>query len=214
MADPIVFDCGGSTRIKKIELTGVGDMADLLDVRDLTGPGAVVLPGTGWLPDGATGSQETIKPGAIAFAGMIIMFQDAAGIPFTIPVAALPNGFLIASNLDQNVRGDFVPVSGGNPNLILTVFSPTDDPIVAAKQQRIDHPPRRRRRRYVIDNAGPIKTITLNDHTPTAVVAYDSTLSEGPPAAVPIVSPGVIGPAGGPVVPVAGLSLYVSVIVF
>jgi len=224
MADPIVFDCGGSTRIKRIELTGFGDMSDLLNVQDLTGtPTSSTLPGTGWLPPVATGSQETVKPGATAFTGLTIMFQDAAGIPFiigtpgapfVIPVTTLTNGFLIVSNLGQNVRGDFVAVAGANPNLIITVFSPTDDPIIAAKQQRIDQPPRRRRRRYVIDNAGPIKTITLNDHTPAAVTVYDSTLCEGPPATVPLVSPGVIGPTGGPVTAIKGLPLYVSAMIF
>jgi hypothetical protein len=183
MADPIVFDCGGSTRIKRILATAFGDMPKLLDVGDLS----TVLKGTGPLPPGATGSQELVKPGNAPFTNVTIMFQDSQGIPFTIPVGLpnpLPKSFVIASNLGQNVRVDFVP-----PNLIITIFSTVSDPLVAAKQLRLDGT-KDGRRRYVVENAGPIKTITLND-TPPPV--FDATNL----------------PAGA----AAGLPLYVSVVI-
>ena len=196
MADPIVFDCGGSTRIKRIEARGVGNLGTILDVDQLTGPGAVVLqPGTGPLPPVSTGSQQLVNPGAATpFRGLSIMFQDSAGVPFTIPVAGLPN-FLIESDQGQSVRGDF---AGGN--LIVTVFSPDDDPIIAAKQLRRGA---KKQRRYIIENAGGIRKITLND-TPPPV--FDATN----PAAAPV-APGAVGPGGA--VPQAGLPLYVSVVV-
>jgi hypothetical protein len=202
MADPIVFDCGGSTRIKRILANGFGDMPSLLDVHDLSGGS---LPGTGPLPPRATGSQQSVRPSDGPFAKMTIMFQDAAGTPFTIPVPALPNSFLIMSNLGQNVRGDFVPVAG-EIELIITLFSTVADPLVAAKQLRLDAS-RQSRRRYIVDNAGPFKTITLND-TPPPV--YDATNVSG---SAPPIAPRAEGAAGRLAAPAPGLPLYVSVVI-
>lgn len=195
MPDPIVCDCGGSTRIKRIlPPPDFGNLPKLLDVGPLSSP----LTGTGPLPTGATGSQEEIKAPTDPFKSMTVMFQDAKGVPFTIPVA-FPKNFLIASNLGQNVRGDFVSDGAGN-DLIITLFSTVADPLVVAKQLRLDTA-RAGRRRYVVENAGPIKTITLNDAGPPIFDARN------PRAAT------VVGPAGGPAAPDPGLPLYVSVVV-
>lgn len=203
MSDPIVVDCGGSTRIKRILAGGgYGDMPKLLDVQDL--PPA--LPGTGPLPAGAAGSQQRVNG---PFANMSIVFQDAAGVPFTVSVNPLPNSFMIASNLGQNVRGDFVPRLGGGVDLILTVFSAISDPLVEVKQHRVDTAPRKGRRRYVVSNAGPIKTVLVNDALPPV---FDATNAAGPPP-IPPVAPGAVGPAGGPAAPAPGAPLYVSVVV-
>lgn len=217
MADPIIIDCGGSTRIRRVLRTGFGDIPKLLDIDDLTDalgqplPGQV-LPGTGPLPPLATGSQDIVRHVPTdPFRNLTIMFQDALGNPFTIPVAALPDSFVIESNLGQNVRGDFVQGAGGpyEPDLIITIFSTDTDPLVEAKQLRLDSAPNRGRRRYIVDNAGPIKTITLND-TPPPV--YDSSNVEGPPNPVPpTTNPAAVGAGGA--VPAAGLPLYVSVVV-
>jgi hypothetical protein len=194
MADPIVFDCGGSTRIKQILRIGggAGDMPGLLNVQDLSA--VLGIPG-------ATGSQHTINPAA-PFANITIMFQDAAGTPFIIPVALPNNTILIESNAGQKVKGDF---GRGGASLTITLFSTQTDPVVATKLNNTDNN-KQRRRRYIVENAGPIKRITLD-----ANVVYDSTNAEGPPPAPPI-APGAVGPAGAGA-PVVGLPLYVSVVI-
>jgi hypothetical protein len=199
MADPIVFDCGGSTRVKRILAGGgFGDMPKLLDVHNLFGPGDTAVQ----VPPGATGSQETINvPANDSFTKLTIMFQDAVGTPFTIPVAPFPASFVIASNLGQNVRADFRRDNQGRViTIIITIFSTRADPLVAAKQLRLDTS-RKGRRRYVVENAGPIETITLND---AANPIFDAT---NPGAGRPV------GPVGGPAQPDPGLPLYVSVVV-
>ena len=190
MADPIVFDCGGSTRIKQILRIGggAGDMPGLLIVQDLAGLG--------------TGSQHTINPAA-PFANMTIMFQDAAGMPFIIPVALPNNTILIESNAGQKVKGDFGP---GGTSLTITIFSAQTDPVVATKLNNTDNN-KQRRRRYIVENAGPIKKITVD-----ANVVYDSTSAEGPGQPRPPIAPGAVGPAGAGA-PVPGLPLYVSVVI-
>ena len=202
MANPIVIDCGGSTRVKQILAAGgFGNMPTLLDVHDLNAAvGGAVMPGTGPLPPGAVGSQHRANG---PFGNMSVVFQDANGIPFLVPVA-FPNSFVISSNLGQNVRGDFVPRLGGGSDLILTIFSTVSDPLVEAKQHRTDNPPRKGRRRYVVSNAGPIKTVIVNDALPAV---FDATND-----AIPPVAPGAVGPGAAAPAPAAGAPLYVTVV--
>jgi hypothetical protein len=207
MSDPIVVDCGGSTRIKRILAGGgFGDMASLLDVENLTAP---LIVGTGPLPAGSSGSQHQ-APGP--FTNMRIVFQDSTGVPFAIPIAPLPPSFLIVSNAGQNVRGDFVAAAGGGVDLIVTVFSTVTDPLVEAKQDRNDHA-KMGRRRYIVDNAGPIKTIYLNVPAlpPAVAPVFDASNVTGPPIAPPV-AVGAVGPAGGPAAPAAGSPMYVTVV--
>ena len=193
MADPIVFDCGGSTRIKKIVAAGYGDMRSFLEVQDLAAPA------------GATGSQH---PENGPYTSMAIVFQDSAGIPFSIPVAALPGNVVIASHANQNVRVDFTAVAGG-ASVMITVYSFVTDPLVEVKQERSDAPaggvvrPRKGKRRYIVTNAGAIKTISLNG----AATIFDASDPTVAPTAI-----GAIGPAGGPGAPAVGTPLYVSVV--
>jgi hypothetical protein len=203
MSDPIVVDCGGSTRIKRIlSGGGFGDMRSLLDVADLT----ALIPGTGPLPAGASGSQHLA---AGPFANMSIVFQDSAGVPFVVPVAPFPQSFLLVSNGGHNVRGDLLPRLGGGFDLLLTVFSTISDPLVEAKQDRNDHA-RLGRRRYVVNNAGPIKTVYLNVPALPPVNPVFDTSNVTP--STPPVAVGAIGPAGGAAVPADGSPLYVSVV--
>ncbi len=163
MPDPIVFDCGGSTRVKKIVAAGYGDMRSFIDVADLTP--AVLQPGTGPLPPGATGSQHSENG---PYTSLAIILQDAAGVPFSIPVAALPANVVITSHAGQNVRVDLV---GGGASVVITLFSTLTDPLVEVKQERSDPPPgaparpRKGKRRYIVTNAGAIKTISLDGAT-------------------------------------------------
>jgi hypothetical protein len=197
MSNPIVVDCGGSTRIKTILAGGgFGDMNSLLDVGDLAAP----LPGTGPLPAGVSGSQHKANG---PYANFSIVFQDAAGVPFSIPVAPFPNNFVIVSNGGQSVRGDF---AAGGATVILTIYGGAD-PLVEAKQNRIDKAPKGRRR-YIVTNAGPIRTVTING---AAAPVFDASAAAGPPPAPPV-AVGAVGPAGGPAAPAAGAPLYVSVV--
>jgi len=167
-----------------------------MDVKDLTPP---LIAGTGPLPAGSTGAQHQA---AGPFTNMSIVFQDSGGVPFVIPVAPLPPSFLVMSNGGQNVRGDFL---GGA--LILTVYSTNSDPLVEAKQDRMDHA-KMGRRRYIVNNAGPIKSVYLNvPALPPVNPVFDASN-----VALPMVALGAIGPAGGAIVPAAGSPLYVSVV--
>jgi hypothetical protein len=217
MADPIVCDCGGSTRIRQILPTGVGDLPDLLDVHDFPGsehdPDKKVIlaqlqaqfPG-----ERIMGSQQKVPPGATPFTKLTIMFQDATGTPFTIRVGGLPKSLVIASSLGQNVRVDFFR---DFTELIITIFSTVADPLVEAKQLRNGAAFRKRphhkaagaigQRRYIVVNAGPIETIFLDSK-----LIFDATdLTPDDSNRQPV------GPVDGPLTPAPGLPLYVSVVV-
>jgi hypothetical protein len=207
MADPIVCDCGGSTRLKRID-GGVGDMPGLLNVsvldpcvEGLDPEKKQVLERLLSQYPNATGSQQTIPPGNTPFQNMTILFQDASGKPFTIPVQLPKSCFLIESGSGQKVRGDFIQTSG---DLVLTVFSTIRgvDPLVEAKQFRVNSTNNAGQRRYIVVNAGPIQKISLD-----GVSAYDSTNT----AAAPTTYPPAVGLNGA--VPGPGLPLYVSVLV-
>jgi len=190
MANPIVIDCGGSTRLKRILAGGrLGEMNTLLDVSRLLAP----MAGTSPLPAGSTGSQYR---SAGVYTTLNVMFQDAAGTPFSLSTP-IPANFVVTSNAGQSVMAD-VDAAG---NVILTVFSTVSDPLVEAKQNRADGA-NSGRRRYVVINAGGIKTVTT-----AAGAIFDATNS-----AIAPIARGAVGPAGGPAAPVAGAPLYVSLV--
>jgi hypothetical protein len=226
VADPIVCDCGGSTRIKQILPSGVGDLPDLLNVHDFDPKTETDSDKQKILEDlqkqfpakTIAGSQQKIESADAPFKKLTIMFQDANGTPFTITIPVkLPGSFVIASSLDQNVRMDLLSLTdGGAGGLVITIFSTVTDPLVEVKQLRLDValrqgvPHKRKRpsgairhsqRRYIVTNAGPIETITLNN-SPNPI--FDAS---NPDAAR------VVGPVGGPARPDPGLPLYVSVVV-
>ena len=132
MADAIIFDDGGSTRIKRI-LTGtaVGAMDSLLDVDDLG--------------DGTRGSAHTIND---SFSKLLIVIQDKFGKPFQITDSSFAT-VEISSGLSQQITAVKDAVS-----LTLTVFS-YSDPIVESKQHK-------KKRRYVVSNSGPIEKILVD----------------------------------------------------
>jgi hypothetical protein len=134
MAEPVVIDDGGSTRIKRVlPGNGVGEMDLLLNVKDLT-------------PSPRRGSTDSVND---TFSQVLIVCQDKTGKPFSLTVA-LSGDVDIASSLGQNV---LAKMNGGS--LALTIFSDKSDPIVEAKQHG-------GKRRYVVSNSGPIQTVTVN----------------------------------------------------
>src|SRR4029453_10190215 len=109
MADPVIIDDGGSTRIKRVlPGNGVGEMDSLLNVKGLT-------------PSPRRGSSETEKE---PFTSVLIVCQDKTGSPFTLTFA-LSSDVEISSALQQNVLAKINGV-----NLDLTVFSDTTKPMV------------------------------------------------------------------------------------
>ena len=136
MPDPIVFDCGGSTRIKRLTSAAgvVGAMDKLVNVDDTVNP-----------PQ----SQEVVKDN---FTSIMIVSLDRFGNAVQAPVSPLPvpTNFLIESDGGQNVQGTVTAT-----DCTITVSGTTIPPLVETKQFK-------RKRRYVVTNAGAITKITVN----------------------------------------------------
>ena len=139
MAEAIIFDDGGSTRIKRVMSgTAVGAMDSLLDVDDL---GA-----------GKKGSGHTIND---TYTTLLILIQDKFGKPFQINDSSFTT-VEISSGLAQEIVAD--TTSG---SLKVTVFSRDQRPdrgIQAAQEEaalrrlelRLDREDRRRWRHRVV----------------------------------------------------------------
>lgn len=133
MSEPVIFDDGGSTRIKRVlPGNGVGEMDSLLNVDDLSG--------------GARGSTHKVND---TFTQVLIVCQDKTGQAFS-STHALSGAVEVISGLNQQVSARMV--SG---DLLLTISSSTSDPIVEAKQHK-------KKRRYVVSNSGPIEEVRIN----------------------------------------------------
>jgi hypothetical protein len=133
MADAVIVDDGGSTRIKRL-MNGIGEMDKLLDVDNLTDPA------------GTRGSSDSINK---TYANLLIVCQDEDGAPKSQAITTFTT-IEVASELSQNVR--LKKDAGG---LRITIFGTGSDPIVEAKQHK-------KRRRYIVSNSGPIQTITVD----------------------------------------------------
>jgi hypothetical protein len=135
MADAIIFDDGGSTRIKRVlQGSAVGAMDSLLDVDDLA--------------SGDRGSDHTIND---AFTKLMVVCQDKKGEPFKITDTSF-NTVEIASAMNQEILIEKVNSGAG---IRVTVFSGVTDPIVESKQHK-------KKRRYVVSNSGPIERIMVD----------------------------------------------------
>jgi hypothetical protein len=134
MADTVIIDDGGSTRIKRVMTgTAVGAMDSLLDVDDLG--------------NGTRGSDHTIGE---SFSNLLVVIQDKFGKPFQINDSSFTN-VSVSSGLAQEITA----VKNGGASLTLTVFSSTSDPIVESKQHK-------KKRRYVVSNSGPIEKVVVD----------------------------------------------------
>jgi hypothetical protein len=133
MAEAVIVDDGGSTRIKRVMAgSAVGAMDSLLDVDDFG--------------NGTRGSDHTIND---SYSQLLIVIQDKFGKPFQINDSSFTT-VEISSGLAQ----DITAVKNGS-SLKLTVFSSSSDPIVESKQHK-------KKRRYVVSNSGPIEKITVD----------------------------------------------------
>src|SRR5512145_50222 len=133
MAEAIIVDDGGSTRIKRVmNGSAVGAMDSLLDVDDLE--------------PGKRGSKHKLND---TYTNLLIVIQDKFGKPFTITESPFTT-VEISSGLKQEIIAEKNATS-----LLLTVFSKINDPIVESKQHK-------KKRRYVVSNSGPIEKITVD----------------------------------------------------
>jgi hypothetical protein len=130
MADAVIIDDGGSTRIKQLKgVDADGKMDDLISEKT----------------DQAKGKFDSLR----------IVFFDADGVahgPIDKPLNA-NDTFVIESGNLQKVVG----VLNGVKKLSLSIESGVADleGIVDAKQHK-------QQRRYIVSNAGPIITVTVN----------------------------------------------------
>ena len=144
--DPVIFNDGGSTRIKKsMRAPSVGEMDKLLDVK----------PDVGEPAQGRPGSQVTTEARNSSYGTINISFIDDRGFTFSAP--GFPKAFetFQISSGNQQIDGDLV-ANGGLKNLRITVSGNNgNDPIVDAKQHN-------RKRRYIVSNASAIDHVRVN----------------------------------------------------
>jgi hypothetical protein len=130
---PVIFDDGGSTRLKHLINNGPGAMNGLLDVDTTVNPAQ---------------STDTI---AGPFTSVRVVTIDATGAATTPVNSALLSGdnFTITSDNGQTVTG----VIDAQGRCVITIIgSNNNPPLMEAKQFK-------KKRRYVVANAGPIVAI-------------------------------------------------------
>jgi len=170
MADTVIIDDGGSTRIKqRASVPGNGHMDSLLEV---TAPGGGVGPHS---DASATGLFNSITIVFLSPTGVATMASGAA-----IPLAT-SDTFTVFSDNDQRVDGKIVAATAVTPSKCdITIRGVAGTrPLVEAKHSGIQ-------RRYVIANAGPIISVTVNaagapQNFPTpANTIYTTVILNGP----------------------------------
>jgi hypothetical protein len=143
MSAPVIYDDGGSTRIKKLLAVGAGVMDALLDVQE----GVMA---------GRSGSTQIVNATNFSYGTIRISFIDSDGAPFQGLAPMAFNTFEIQSG-NQKINGDLViDAVTGLKNLRMIVSGPTENPpIVESRQQR-------GKRRYIVSNAPPIDEVFVN----------------------------------------------------
>lgn len=135
MADPIIIDCGGSTRLKRLDSNGHGEMNKLLNVDPTTNP-----------PRSDT---ESVNG---PFSHIRVVTVDLNNPPQTPLDCDINPGdsFIIASDFGQSVSAS---ISNGKQCAITLIGSANNPPVVEAKQVN-------QKLRYVVTNAGAINGVT------------------------------------------------------
>jgi hypothetical protein len=156
MADAVIVDDGGSTRIKQLRGNGgaTGQMDQLLE------------PGNS---DNAHGSFNDLR----------IQFLDKNGVPGTAIVDTFPNNQLSVLTIhSDNQQTVTATVAGGGGGLTLKLASTAAgvEPLVHGKQNG-------NQRRYVVSNAGAIQKVELKKGNNPAATIYDTQDSSKPEAA-------------------------------
>ena len=150
MADAVIIDDGGSTRIKQLKSSGAtGDMDQLME------------PGNS---DNARGS----------FTDLRIQFLDQdgkPGTPFTHTFST--TGLTTVTISSENEQTLTAKVAGGGLTLSLKANSPGVEPLVHGKQNGPQ-------RRYVVSNAGAIQKVELKVGTAAATTIYNTQVATRP----------------------------------
>ena len=156
MADPVIFDDGGSTRIKQLRMTtATGKMDDLLEVK--------VIAGSAQSTDTAIGAFSQLQIACIKADGTSSP-PDLGGAPApagTFPIAMVVGDTFEVQSGKHRVRGKLVNNAGmGLPHTAadceITVKGTGGvDPIVEARHSGVQ-------RRYIISNAPLIDTVDVN----------------------------------------------------
>ena len=148
MSDPVIIDCGGSTRIKQLLSAGNSDTLDPLVDVDFNN-------GSGEYESNAPASANA--PGG--FTSVNIVYIDQAG-----NAAADPNSpFTVAANNKIDVTSD------NNQRVTVTIKAATADIKVHATggiQPFVEGRSYKKKRRYEISNAGPILGIAITTPPP------------------------------------------------
>jgi hypothetical protein len=154
MADAVIIDDGGSTRIK--QLRGNGGATGHLD--------QLMEPGNS---DNAHG----------AFTELRIQFLDADGEPGEAITDSLDNnGLTVVTIQSDNGQNVTATVAGGGLTLKLAATSQGVQPLVHGKQNG-------NQRRYVVSNAGAIQKVTIKKGNNAATLIYDTQDDDEPEAA-------------------------------
>jgi hypothetical protein len=134
MANPVIVDCGGSTRIKRLENGGMGAMNSLLDVDPALTP-----------PSSTQRLNNTYAHVTIASVN-----ADGKAMQQLDSAVAGNDKFTITSENGQSV---VLQINANNTMLTMTVQGlPNNPPLVEAKHFN-------KKRRYVAINAGAITSI-------------------------------------------------------
>jgi hypothetical protein len=142
--DPVLYDDGGSTRIKKVLRSGAGDMDALFNVRAFTVNGEDRL-----------GADETVKAAGSSFGTIRISIVDSDGAGFSVVPPTAFREFEIQSG-DQRIKGTLERNSTtGLDDFVMLVHGPKlNPPIVESRQSN-------GQRRYIVSNAPPIDGVTI-----------------------------------------------------
>ena len=159
MAEPIIFDDGGSTRIKHARANNQGNMDGLMDVT---------------VVNGVPQSQHTFPQGQGPFTVLRVGFIDrVTGAHMPIPTQALSPGDMVEITSGvltarltigpgNNPAGTLLLIGaavtlGGNPVLV--------EPQMEARQAK-------GKRRYIVSNAPPIDTVTYTSNAGVVVPIF------------------------------------------
>src|SRR5262245_34294704 len=145
--DPVIFDDGGSTRLKKKLPFGVGQMDTLLNVQ------------TNVPVEGRAGSthDSDANPGDGSYGKIRVSFIDARGAAFDAFTKGF-NNFEIVSG-SQRITGVLFPADGTLKSLRITVHGPAENPPIIEIKQHDGQ------RRYVVANAPPITEIFVDGNS-------------------------------------------------
>ena len=155
MADAVIVDDGGSTRIKQLRGTGTGGPTGAMD--------QLMEPGNS---DNAHGS----------FTDLRIQFLDKDGTPGTAITDTFPVGLTVVTIHSENGQKLTGTVAGGGLTLKLDSTVAGVQPLVHSKQNGVQ-------RRYVVSNAGAIQKVEVKKGNNAATTIYDTQVNTNPEAA-------------------------------